>query len=300
MQTFYQPLYGYGEFKELQDAVKKKKLPVQVTGCIDSQKCHLHLYLPLIPHLDKFCFQFRYIDCIRTPNLYAVFFQVVEGQHFIHPAIDGCDHCYGFPFHQSAQYPDSLPNVRVELWGDEVDSIRSFDSASQRSIENLEEIRIYPASEFVLEQAVKEKGLAALEAELKEFAAKLRAERKNEEAARIGKAVAEFKENLEYCQGSVGLDSYVNYFFTKTVSFFDYFCDGESAIFLDEPARIMEKGQTVMTEFSESMTGRIEKGYILPGQMDVIFDYRALLAGIMGATMVFMHNIIPDIQVGKT
>lgn len=41
MQTFYQPLYGYGEFKELQDAVKKKKLPVQVTGCIDSQKCHL-------------------------------------------------------------------------------------------------------------------------------------------------------------------------------------------------------------------------------------------------------------------
>ena len=37
--------------------------------------------------------------------------------------------------------------VRVELWGDEVDSIRSFDVESQRSIENLEELVIYPATE---------------------------------------------------------------------------------------------------------------------------------------------------------
>lgn len=369
MQTFYQPLYGYGEFKELQDAVKKKKLPVQVTGCIDSQKCHLifaasqevkkrliityndlrakeiyedcklydretYLYpakdviffsadirgnaivgeririlrrlmegepitvvatidggmdkvLPL-DYLKENCIQIRSADTVNISELEAKLVQMgyerqiqveVAGEFAVRGGIIDI-----FPLTEEAP-------VRVELWGDEVDSIRSFDSASQRSIENLEEIRIYPASEFVLEQAVKEKGLAALEAELKEFAAKLRAERKNEEAARIGKAVAEFKENLEYCQGSVGLDSYVNYFFTKTVSFFDYFCDGESAIFLDEPARIMEKGQTVMTEFSESMTGRIEKGYILPGQMDVIFDYRALLAGIMGANAILLSML---------
>ncbi|MGI6095131.1 MAG: transcription-repair coupling factor [Lachnospiraceae bacterium] len=37
---------------------------------------------------------------------------------------------------------------RIELWGDEIDSIRSFDAASQRSIENLEEITIYPAAEL--------------------------------------------------------------------------------------------------------------------------------------------------------
>lgn len=35
--------------------------------------------------------------------------------------------------------------VRIELWGDEVDSIRSFDAESQRSIENLNEVSIYPA-----------------------------------------------------------------------------------------------------------------------------------------------------------
>ena len=37
--------------------------------------------------------------------------------------------------------------VRIELWDEEVDSIRSFDAQSQRSIENLEEIKIYPAKE---------------------------------------------------------------------------------------------------------------------------------------------------------
>ena len=37
--------------------------------------------------------------------------------------------------------------VRIELWGDEIDSIRMFDAKSQRSIENISEITIYPASE---------------------------------------------------------------------------------------------------------------------------------------------------------
>ena len=45
-------------------------------------------------------------------------------------------------------YPltEELP-VRLELWGDEIDSIRTFDVESQRSVENLDEITIYPAAE---------------------------------------------------------------------------------------------------------------------------------------------------------
>ncbi len=41
---------------------------------------------------------------------------------------------------------EELP-VRIELWGDEIDSIRSFDVESQRSVENLQEVTLYPASE---------------------------------------------------------------------------------------------------------------------------------------------------------
>ncbi len=38
--------------------------------------------------------------------------------------------------------------VRIELWGDQVDSIRTFDVESQRSLENLSEAVLYPASEY--------------------------------------------------------------------------------------------------------------------------------------------------------
>lgn len=41
---------------------------------------------------------------------------------------------------------------RIELWGDEVDSIRSFDLQSQRSIENLDSITIYPAAEIMINE----------------------------------------------------------------------------------------------------------------------------------------------------
>ena len=43
--------------------------------------------------------------------------------------------------------------IRIELWGDEVDSIRTFDVESQRSIENMDEITVFPASDFWKERS---------------------------------------------------------------------------------------------------------------------------------------------------
>lgn len=43
---------------------------------------------------------------------------------------------------------------RIELWGDEIDSIRSFDAQSQRSLENLDEITIYPAAEQMMDKGM--------------------------------------------------------------------------------------------------------------------------------------------------
>ena len=43
--------------------------------------------------------------------------------------------------------------IRIEMWDDEIDSIRTFDVESQRSIENLQEIVIYPASDFPEEES---------------------------------------------------------------------------------------------------------------------------------------------------
>ena len=57
--------------------------------------------------------------------------------------------------------------VRIELWGDEVESIRSFDIESQRSIEKLTEVSIYPATELILSKKALEDGLARMEKDCK-------------------------------------------------------------------------------------------------------------------------------------
>ncbi len=47
-------------------------------------------------------------------------------------------------------YPFTAENpIRIEFWDTEVDNIRSFDVESQRSLEPLEEVEIYPASDRV-------------------------------------------------------------------------------------------------------------------------------------------------------
>ena len=48
-------------------------------------------------------------------------------------------------------FPISSSNpIRIEFFGDEIDSIRYFDSETQRTISEIDEILIYPASEFLL------------------------------------------------------------------------------------------------------------------------------------------------------
>ena len=85
---------------------------------------------------------------------------------------------------------------RIELWGDEVDSIRSFDVQSQRSLENLEEITIYPATEMILSKSVIAEGLKSIQKEADDICQKLRKKMKTEEADRTKKIVAELKEKV--------------------------------------------------------------------------------------------------------
>lgn len=165
--------------------------------------------------------------------------------------------------------------VRIELFGDEIDSIRVFDVDSQRSIERLSEISIYPATEYILTEQEILTGTVRLREEEKKTETAFREQGKPEEATRLKRSVEEFLEKLEYCQGRAGLDSYIRFFREDTVSFFDYF-DERTLIVLDEPGRLEEKAQTSAQEFRESMTGRLEKGYLLPSQANVIFDYSLL------------------------
>ncbi len=164
---------------------------------------------------------------------------------------------------------------RIELWGEDVESIRSFDLLSQRSIEKLESISVYPATELILPEKQLRDGIGKIQAECKTCAAALRKEGKPEEAHRIETQVRELAEQLlelGFSQNAVNLESYVRYFCPVLSSFADCFEADKSCVFIEEPLRVKEHAAAVELEFRESMMHRVEKGYILPGQADILYS----------------------------
>ena len=69
---------------------------------------------------------------------------------------------------------------------------------------------------------------------------------------------------------------------------FHYFDKNDTLFVVDEPARVIERGEAVELEFREGMIGRLEKGYILPGQMEAIFSYKALIAHLNLCTTLLL------------
>ena len=374
MKTFTNPLKELKEFNDIRDNIKLKTLPVQVTGCIDSQKCHLvfglgegYRFKVIVTYNDlkakEIYEDYRLYDkeVYLYPSKDIIFYSAdIHGNAIVRDRLKvmrriiekrdatiivtldgGMDRLLplqlmkdrvltvasdstiklqefsaslvhlGYERQAQVENPgdfavrggiiDIFPLTednpyRIELWGDEVDSIRTFDVSSQRSIEQVNQLVIYPAAEIIPDENRMQAGLRKLEEEEKQYVKGLREQFKTEEAARIHTIIAEFKDNLEAFQGSMAMESYINYFFDQTVSFFDYFDNEDTLFFLDEPGRLSEKGEAVETEFREGMIGRIEKGYILPGQIDVIYGYKEALGilsrknSILISTMEVKNN----------
>lgn len=160
---------------------------------------------------------------------------------------------------------------RIELWGEDVDSIRSFDVLSQRSIEKLDSVDIYPATEMILSKDERARGMKLIGAEANKQEETLRGQGKIEEAARLHRQIGELREEVLELETKVNLESYVRYFYEELGSFLGGFDKKECCIFLDEPVRIGEHAEAVELEFRESMSHRLEKGYLLPGQMTLLY-----------------------------
>ena len=167
--------------------------------------------------------------------------------------------------------------VRIEMWGDEIDTIRTFDTESQKSIENIEIAAIYPACELVLSEEEKEAGIKALLDEAKKVSEKLRKEMKTEEAHRMLSMAEEKAEEWGELSIYAGMDAYLSYFCKDRKGLLDYFKPEETLLIFDELTRCVERGKQTEVEFSESMKHRLEKGYILPGQMRELFMEREII-----------------------
>ena len=177
---------------------------------------------------------------------------------------------------------------RIELWGDEIDTIRSFDVESQRSIERLEEVELFPASEIILTGQQIKNGLAKMKKEQEEVQKTWKAAKQFDASNQLTKVTRELKERLEYSRSSAGLENCLNYFDSNLGSFFDFFEKDSTLFFVDEPGHCIEVMDAVETEFRESMEGRLEKGYILPGQMKVLYGAETVMAMLQRKKTIYL------------
>ena len=182
---------------------------------------------------------------------------------------------------------------RIELWGDEVDSIRSFDVLSQRSVEKLSGVTIYPATEFILEEDRIRQGLDKLTAEAKIQEEIFRKDHMPEEAHRIATQVKEFREQLLEFRNLLNIEGYIRYFYEELVTLPEILLGLQKqeknhpvVFFLDEPAHIESQMKAVELEFRESMEQRVKKGYILPGQMQLLCSGEYVVAKMAKAPVI--------------
>ena len=142
--------------------------------------------------------------------------------------------------------------VRIEFWGDEVDSIRFFQISSQRSTEMLKEITIFPAHELIVQDLSK--------------AVKNIQEKYPEEIEDI-----ELIKNGDYISK---INKYFNEFYENQASFLDYMSD-EYLLLLDENSKINQRKTNIIEDNNKLIASLVEKEKFVPEAIENIskFEY---------------------------
>ena len=131
--------------------------------------------------------------------------------------------------------------VRIEFWGDEVDSIRYFKIDSQRSTEMIQNITIFPAHEFITND--------------------------------VSKAIKKIEENYQNVDEDIELikngesiskiDKYFNEFYEKQDYFLDYLSE-KYLIFIDENSKIEQRKENIVIENNNLIKSLVEKERTVP------------------------------------
>lgn len=188
---------------------------------------------------------------------------------------------------------------RVEFFGDEIESIRYFDSGSQRSIEDCQSFDVLPASEYVLSEDRKHRGIRKIEEDGDKIVEAFRSKFETEKGARLKRYMKSISDDVLEYNSTTGLDSLVTYFFGDTVSFLDYLPE-DVPIFIDEPERVCEVASARFKEFTLSMESRLENGYILPKQADVMFSDKETLERLALKRVVTFAEFAGKVDAFKT
>lgn len=140
--------------------------------------------------------------------------------------------------------------LRIEFFGDTVESIREFDITTQRSIIQLEIVTILPIREVVLNQEALQRGIAGIKARI----------------AEIGASYNTFNtlmNQLEQATFFPGMERYAAYFYPDLETLFDYL-DPQSLLFVEEELDVEQAAIKFQGKVQEGYQHALDKGSPVP------------------------------------
>jgi len=180
--------------------------------------------------------------------------------------------------------PSEEAAIRMELFDDEVDSIRYFDPESQKSTDRLESFTIYPCRELILvEEAVK--------ASVKTFEKMLTTSDQPEEASLLRGLI----DHLNQGMYSDSLDKYHPFFFSKPSNIIDYF-KNDPLIIIPDVQRVKEKADRFTEDFNERYKAYLEKPDALHETYNSLMKYELIQQTMAKKPLVVMSNLRKNVE----
>jgi transcription-repair coupling factor (superfamily II helicase) len=162
--------------------------------------------------------------------------------------------------------PIAAQPFRIELFGDEIDSIRVFDLNTQRSVEQVESCLITPPREIILTKSIVAPAAQhihdALDARLQELRRRGMTTEANNLEATIARDVAKL-EDLSYFEG---VERYAPFLYPHLPLLLDYLSDDALVVFV-EPTQLEMQHQRLTEDLSQFIASKAERGEMLPPQV---------------------------------
>ncbi|MEG0873220.1 MAG: hypothetical protein RSE00_04605 [Clostridia bacterium] len=174
---------------------------------------------------------------------------------------------------------------RIELFGDVIDSIRTFDVVSQRSIDILKEIKIsYIKEGYIIKESI-DNAIKKLKkiCDKDEISPTLR----NNLLQDIEKIENGILENL--------LDKYFGLFVDKSETLLDYVSD--YTIFFDEVSKSVQKAHNLVYENTEQIKSLVSREYIYPSFVNSYISIEEVLAKSEKYTNIYLENLTFDTKI---
>ena len=250
-----------------------------IDGCVD-------MLMPLQRYRDNII-HFKNSDIIDTEKLIS---KLVGIGYTRVPMIDGQGQfAVRGGIIDIFSYTDETP-VRIELWDDEIDSIRFFDVESKRSVEKIQTYDVFPAAEWILSEDEIDAGFEKVKDEVEKQLVTLGNDKKKktqqemDACNRLRHAYADFERTRDYSK-------FILSFTDEIEGFTDYFPKDETVFVLDEPDRIMERMELISYEYEESMKNRLEGGYVVASQTKLMRPIAEVYKNMQSSRLMLLSSL---------